>query len=129
MNNKNPFIFSLLILFNICASSGVIAEEKKVLGKTVLFENEEYEASMPRRFCILVDEIKVLAKSELYLKKLKILSKENEKETILFQESVSTNASTKWRKLKKPRCIQNTIVFGHSKSLTAGMVVFGRKTS
>ncbi len=122
------------LLAALCVSFGLMgvstaaqADDTITLGRTIVFENNDYGAEIPLLVCRRVNAIKVKADRDMFLNKIKVTFKNGDTKTFRFYRKVKEDDTTDWRKLPYKRCVKHIEVFAESKNSSAGVRVLGRQ--
>lgn len=127
MKTKSLFA-ALCVSFGLMGvSAAAHADDTITLGRTIVFENNDYGAEIPLLVCRRVNAIKVKADRDMYLSKIKVTFKNGDKKTFNFFRRVKEDNTTDWRRLPYKRCVKHIEVFAESKNSSAGVRVLGRQ--
>ncbi|WP_435532762.1 DUF2541 family protein [Vibrio stylophorae] len=105
------------------------ADESITLGRTIVFEENNYGADIPLVVCRRADAIRVKADRDMYLREVVLTFKNGDTKTVHFYRNVKKDKKTGWRSLGYgyKRCVKRLEVFATSKHSSAGIRIYGRQ--
>ncbi|MFS1428359.1 DUF2541 family protein [Vibrio splendidus] len=124
---KNKLLaLSIVTLSAVFSSPQVLADEPKLLGRTIVLEKVSNNAIIPLNSCRYAKEITIRADKDMEIQKAKFTFKNGETRTFSFRDDLKEGERTKWRSFLYKRCIKKIQIFGKADDDRAGVRVYGK---